>query len=218
LQNRNRNLFPFLIAASALIHAGILLLSPSPYVQKAEPPPGEERLVMLNLLPPAPSRAASPEPVPLPKPVPAPVPVPVETVPEISPEPAREISAESAHSTVTENTVAAAFSPVSSRRPAREDTLSRYAGLIRSLIDQNKTYPSQSRRQEQEGIVLVRFVLSRGGSLIGEPALEKKSRYERLNAAALEAVKMAGPYPVFPEEIAEDEMSFSIAVSYSLRQ
>jgi protein TonB len=101
--------------------------------------------------------------------------------------------------------------------PVREEILSRYAGLIRSLIDQEKTYPYQARRQEQEGTVLIRFTLSRQGSLVGEPALEKKSRYERLNASALEAVKNAAPYPPFPGEIGEEEMSFQVAVAFSLR-
>jgi protein TonB len=101
--------------------------------------------------------------------------------------------------------------------PPREEVLSRYAGLIRSLIDREKAYPYQARRQEQEGTVEIRFTLSRQGSLVGEPALEKKSRYERLNASALEAVKNAAPYPPFPREIGEEEMSFRIAVAFSLR-
>jgi protein TonB len=102
-------------------------------------------------------------------------------------------------------------------RPAREEILSRYARHIRSLIDQEKTYPYQARRQEQEGTVEIRFTLSRQGSLLGEPALEKKSRHERLNASALAAVKNAAPYPPFPGEIGEEEMSFQVTVAFSLR-
>jgi protein TonB len=101
--------------------------------------------------------------------------------------------------------------------PAREEILSRYARRVRSLIDQEKTYPYQARRQEQEGTVEIRFTLSRQGSLIGEPALEKKSRYERLNASALAAVKNAAPYPPFPGEIGEEEMSFQVTVAFSLK-
>jgi TonB family protein len=47
--------------------------------------------------------------------------------------------------------------------------------------------------------------------------VEKKSRYERLNASALEAVKNAAPYPPLPGEVGEDEMSFQVAVAFSLR-
>jgi protein TonB len=101
--------------------------------------------------------------------------------------------------------------------PAREEILSRYARHIRSLIDQEKTYPYQARRQEQEGTVEIRFTLSQQGLLVGEPALEKKSRYERLNAAALAAVKNAAPYPPFPTGIGEEEMSFQVTVAFSLK-
>jgi protein TonB len=89
--------------------------------------------------------------------------------------------------------------------------------MIRGLIDRHKEYPYQARRQEQEGTVQVRFTLTRQGTLAGEPALEKKSRHGRLNAAALEAVKNAVPYPPFPAEIADEEMILQVAVNFSLQ-
>jgi protein TonB len=98
----------------------------------------------------------------------------------------------------------------------RENAAGRYLTLIRSLIDRRKEYPYQARRQEQEGTVLVRFTLTRQGSLTGEPALEKKSRHGRLNASAIEAVKNAAPYPPFPVEITDEEMSLQVAVNFSL--
>jgi protein TonB len=99
----------------------------------------------------------------------------------------------------------------------REDAISRYLAVIRGLIDQRKEYPYQARRQEQEGTILIRFTVTRQGTLAGEPELEKKSRYERLNASAIKAVKNAVPYPPFPGEISEAEMSFQVAVSFSLK-
>jgi protein TonB len=98
----------------------------------------------------------------------------------------------------------------------RENAAGRYLALIRSLIDRRKEYPYQARRQGQEGSVLVRFTLTRQGSLAGEPALEKKSRHGRLNASAIEAVKSAAPYPPFPAEIADEEISLQVAVNFSL--
>jgi TonB family protein len=99
----------------------------------------------------------------------------------------------------------------------REDAINRYAGKVRSLIDSCKEYPYQSRRQEQEGTVIVRFVLTRNGLLEGAPSLERKCRYERLNASALEAVRKAVPYPPFPLEMPDEKLSFSVAVVFSLR-
>jgi protein TonB len=99
----------------------------------------------------------------------------------------------------------------------REDAINRYAGKVRSLIDSRKEYPYQSRRQEQEGTVIVRFVLTRNGMLVGDPSLERKCRYERLNASALEAVRKAVPYPPFPPEMPDENMSCSVAVVFSIR-
>ncbi|MDR0587011.1 MAG: TonB family protein [Treponema sp.] len=98
----------------------------------------------------------------------------------------------------------------------REDAIARYAAMIHGLIDRRKAYPYQARRQDQEGSVQLRFTLSRHGALTGDPVIEKNSRYRLLNESALEAVKNAAPYPPFPQEIPEDEMSFQITVSFSL--
>jgi outer membrane biosynthesis protein TonB len=46
--------------------------------------------------------------------------------------------------------------------------------------------------------------------------MSRKSRYERLNASALEAVKNASPYPPFPPEIPAEELIFSVTLSFSL--
>jgi protein TonB len=100
---------------------------------------------------------------------------------------------------------------------ARADFLAGYAGIIRERIDRRKDYPYQARRQEQEGTVEVRFALSRNGRLLCDPVAEKKCRHPRLNAAALEAVRNAQPYPAFPPEIPDAELSFVIAISFSLK-
>jgi protein TonB len=98
----------------------------------------------------------------------------------------------------------------------REDAVARYAAMIHGLIDRRKAYPYRARRQDQEGTVQLRFTLSRRGALAGDPVIEKKSRYRLLNESALEAVKNAAPYPPFPQEIPEQEMSFQVTVSFSL--
>jgi protein TonB len=105
----------------------------------------------------------------------------------------------------------------SSGRPElREEAVNRYAALIRGLIDRRKEYPYQARRQDQEGSVRIRFTLSRRGVLAGDPVIENQSRYRLLDKSALEAVKNAAPYPPFPAEIPEDEMSFQVVVAFSL--
>lgn len=175
---------------------------------------------------PSPARPPRPEPPPSP-PRPPPEPAPVELPPEFPPEvpppqaaEAVEYGPQNSAFLPVEEGPASPVPPEEPYRPpgpVREEILSHYAGLIRSLIDREKSYPYQSRRQEQEGTVEIRFTLSRQGSLVGEPALEKKSRYERLNASALAAVRNAAPYPPFPGEIGEEEMSFQVTVAFSLK-
>jgi protein TonB len=106
--------------------------------------------------------------------------------------------------------------PAAAEPPDRGELLLQYEGMIRLLIDRHKEYPYQARRQDQEGRVGVRFVLSRRGELVGEPVLDKKSRYRLLNASALEAVKRAIPYPPFPPEFPEEELVFSVTLAFSL--
>ncbi|MDR2619248.1 MAG: TonB family protein [Treponema sp.] len=116
-------------------------------------------------------------------------------------------------------TAQAGYVPVSAsfaRPELREEAINRYAAMIRGLIDRHKEYPYQARRQDQEGSVQLRFTLSRQGVLSGEPVMERQSRYRLLNESALEAVKNAAPFPPFPEEIGEAEMSFQVVVSFSL--
>jgi protein TonB len=102
------------------------------------------------------------------------------------------------------------------RPELREDAVNRYAAMIRGLIDKRKEYPYQARRQDQEGSVQIRFTLSRQGALAGDPVVEKRSRHRLLNESALKAVKDAAPYPPFPEEVPDEEMSFQVTVAFSL--
>ncbi|MDR1318627.1 MAG: TonB family protein [Treponema sp.] len=99
---------------------------------------------------------------------------------------------------------------------ARANMLLQYESRIRLLIDRQKEYPYQARRQDQEGTVEIRFVLSRKGQLMEEPVLGTRTRYRLLNSAALEAVKKAVPYPPFPPEFPEEKMTFSITLAFSL--
>jgi protein TonB len=98
-----------------------------------------------------------------------------------------------------------------------ENAVGSYLAQIRGLIDSRKEYPYQARQQEQEGTVGIRFTLSRQGLLVGEPVVEKRSRYQHLNAAALRAVQNAAPYPPFPGEIGDEAMSFQVELSFFLK-
>jgi protein TonB len=228
-------LFLFL-SLSVFIHGAVLWLAAEGPFRPFQP--DKNRAVPVSLLSVAPeSRPVSiPPEASVPRTIPAPQAASAPRIQEASvpsmveiPPPAVE---ENTGSTITTTDATSAtenitgtqaqetgYSPVlpSFVRPdLREAAIKRYAVMIRGLIDRCKEYPYQARRQDQEGSVQIRFILSRQGILKNEPVLERQSRYRLLNESALEAVKNAAPFPPFPEEIREEEMGFQVAVSFSL--
>jgi protein TonB len=228
MKNRNSKSFPAALCAAVLIHAGALALVPGISRKTEEKPPKAPVQIALAFPPETPALPPPPEPKQAeakePPHIPAPLSEPPADPPPVEPaapeaaepdiageaEPARGYTAEPA--ALTETAAGeTAFDP-----KTRADLLLQYEASIRRLIDRQKEYPYQARRQDQEGMVEIYFVLSRQGQLMEEPALGKKTRYRLLNNAALEAVKKAVPYPPFPPEFPEEKMSFSITLAFSL--
>jgi protein TonB len=212
---------PFVLASffSVVIH-GVLLaglpLWTGPAAESAAP--AASRLTLAPLSPPPrPSNPAS-------RPIRPAAAVPAGEFPAAEPPPAP--AAEAADMTPNDAAVETAgfFTEENNGAPStpadsagKKNTLTAYEGIVRERIDRNKEYPYQSRRQEQEGTVRIRFTLTRDGGLLGDPLAEKNSRYPKLNAAALEAVKKAAPYPPFPPDCESAELTFLVMVSFSLR-
>jgi protein TonB len=220
--------FPAALCAAALIHAGALALIPGISRRREEKPVKPPVQISLSFPreapelppPPAPKQAEAKEPPPLAKPPEPPARVsPAEPAVSEEAEPARDFAAEPEQArgfqaepaALTETAAPGAFDP-----ETRADLFRQYEAIIRRQIDGQKEYPYQARRQDQEGMVEIYFVLSRQGHLMEEPVLGKKTRYRLLNNAALEAVKKAVPYPPFPREFPEEKMSFSITLAFSL--
>jgi protein TonB len=208
---KDRKNFLMMLCAAAFLHGGALFLVPDFSRRDQRETGGRQALpIALNFAPvplPAPPAVEKTERPP-PKP-------PAESQPVTErADPKTSVARAETAPALTEG--AAGFPEGDPEPRPRQELLLRYQGIIRSMIDQRKEYPYQARRQEQEGKVEVRFVLSRQGGLIGEPALSRKSRYDRLNTSALAAVKNAAPYPPFPPEIPLEELSFSVTLSFSL--
>jgi protein TonB len=207
---KDSKVFLIMLCAAAFLHGGALFLAPGVSRRNPREPGDQKTPIALNFSPaalPAPPALTEPEP---PRPEPA-------AESRASPErtdarpPEEGAEAAGALAEAGDGSFDGGPDPL-----ARQNTFLQYQGMIRLMIDRKKEYPYQARRQEQEGKVEIRFVLSRQGTLIGEPELEKKSRYERLNASALEAVKKAAPYPPFPPEVPAEELNFSVTLSFSL--
>lgn len=211
MMRKDNKIFVIMLCAAAFLHGGALFLVPGFSRREVRETRNQNPLpIALQFSP-----AALPAP-PAPEPVKRRQPEPAAESPFVSEKVETKTAEERTESAPVLTEAADGPSGGDPDPQARQELLFRYQGIIRSMIDKRKEYPYQARRQEQEGKVEVRFVLSRQGLLIGEPALSRKTRYERLNVSALEAVKNASPYPPFPPEILAEELSFSVTLSFSL--
>jgi protein TonB len=223
MTKKRPDLFLIVCCVSVLVHAGVLFFTRQP--DRRETTRQVSRFVLLNLSRPAPSAPALARPRPLPPSALAesavPVPPPLPPDPDFSPPEEMQTGENFADgiplADASEADIHGAYSDVPYVSPARDDLLAQYLAVVRSLIDKRKEYPYEARRQEQEGTVEVRFVVSRDGLLAGEPELGRKTRYSKINASALEAVKRAAPYPSFPDEIQDETINLSVTVAFSLR-
>lgn len=204
----------------------MLAVTPSP------PPP--EPIPQDVTTPPPPEPPAPVEAVPEPSPVPAPKPLPKAEVkpapkPAVPPKPrekttpraAQPVSEAPAHEatpvaaaqeTPPAPAVIAAPAPAPVTDMAAEDA---YKALLRGRIDAHKRYPPLSRRMGEEGTVVVSFRLNADGE-ISQLSVVKGSGSERLDEAALEAVRQAAPFPPFPEGVKRTSWSFSLPLQFAL--
>lgn len=91
-----------------------------------------------------------------------------------------------------------------------------FASLIRERIAAAKTYPTAARQAGQEGKVLVAFVLDKDGHIL-DLSVQRSSGHEKLDEAAVEAVKKAASFPPIPEKLKRETMSFKLPISFNLR-
>jgi protein TonB len=90
-----------------------------------------------------------------------------------------------------------------------------YIAEIRSKIEANKSYPLISRRMGQTGIVIVAFTLLKDGSIM-DLHVHKSSRFDRLDASAVEAVRKVGRFNPIPSEVGESQMDINVPVKFYL--
>jgi periplasmic protein TonB len=88
-----------------------------------------------------------------------------------------------------------------------------YQAELRAKIDENKFYPSISKRLGHQGVVVVAFTLTADGT-IQDVKLEKPSEYSPLNESALDAVKRIGKFKAIPKIFGMDKMSLKIPIRF----
>lgn len=90
-----------------------------------------------------------------------------------------------------------------------------YISEVRSRIEANKSYPLISRRMGQTGTAVVAFTLLKDGSII-DLHVHKSSKFDRLDASALDAVKKVGRFNPIPQEVGVSQMDITVPVKFYL--
>lgn len=82
-----------------------------------------------------------------------------------------------------------------------------YKSKLRAAIDRNKKYPKVSIRLNEQGLVVVSFRILKNGNFKNIKILQSSSK-QRLDKAALKAVKTTDHFLPFPKEILEIHDTF----------
>ena len=77
-------------------------------------------------------------------------------------------------------------------------------------------YPKSARRNGQEGSLVLKVIIARNGKVTDVSVVEG-SGVAVLDKAAIAAVKKASPYPAIPENIRNDNFSFSVPIAFGLQ-
>ena len=90
-----------------------------------------------------------------------------------------------------------------------------YINDLRIEIERNKSYPLISKAKKEEGIVVLFFRVNNKGEISNLKIL-KSSGYEKLDEAALKAVKAVGIYKRIPEELENEYLDIQVPIKFNL--
>lgn len=220
-------------------HAAAITLVVTGLAYSQEPPVPEP--VMLIELPPAaapaaiqsavsqpqttdyvPPRTLTP-PMDIPQ-VRAPLPSdPVTLPPPPPPQPARQASAAQAVTpsapapvNVSRTGTGTGTSIVPGNDPKAKQQEADYFSLVSAHLNRKKKYPTEARKAMQQGIVTVRFTVSRDGA-VSNVSIKKGSSHAVLDQATLDLMQRVAPLPKFPQSMARDSVTLSLPIDYSLK-
>ncbi len=180
--------FTTVLLVHALAFLGTWQLSQSEYVREQVTRLGQGALRLqvasdVILARPTPKNSIRPATQTQPRPVSTPV-----DVPAVQPQASQAVSGDRAGS------------EFGSTAAGTMEALEVYKAELRALIDKNKYYPAISRRLGHTGTVVVAFTLLEDGHII-DVRVQKPSRYDSLNASALDAVKKVDRFRPVPKEV-----------------
>lgn len=93
-----------------------------------------------------------------------------------------------------------------------KNLLAQWGATIRARIERRKSYPAAAGRAS--GSVSLSLTVGASGHLLGA-SVSRSSGNAALDAAALGAVRKAGPFPAAPQGLGKASYSFSLALKFS---
>jgi protein TonB len=87
--------------------------------------------------------------------------------------------------------------------------------MVRLRIERHKRYPRLAKIRQIEGRAKVRFVIDPHGK-VQDVMIVKGSRHQRLDEAALNAIRMASPFPRPPRHLFSGPISLEITIVFEL--
>jgi periplasmic protein TonB len=91
-----------------------------------------------------------------------------------------------------------------------------YFSLISAHLNRRKTYPTDAKKARQEGVVVIRFTVDRGGNISGA-SIKRGSGHALLDQATLQLLQRVAPLPRMPASMPRDSVTLSLPIDYSLR-
>jgi periplasmic protein TonB len=211
------------MAPAPVAPASELDIAPGPEMMEAAPPPEPkvkeppppEPIVELPPPPPVTPLVSLPEPPP-----PEPPEVKEEPSPEKPPEPKK---VEKKNKPAPRTTAAPRSKQKTAPRPAAPNAGASTAAAtatwrdrVVSQLQRAKRYPSGAQSRREQGVVVLSFTLSRGGTVLGR-GIVRSSGNSELDREVLSMVMRAQPFPPFPPGMNQGRISLSVPVRFSLR-
>ena len=97
----------------------------------------------------------------------------------------------------------------------RDIELQRYNLELLAAIERAKHYPNRARRRNQEGTVMVAFIIDLRG-VISDIHILESSGHKTLDKAATDAILRIGQFKPIPESIGLSKMEFRVPINYEL--
>ncbi|MGA9006642.1 MAG: energy transducer TonB, partial [Xanthobacteraceae bacterium] len=90
-----------------------------------------------------------------------------------------------------------------------------WATSVTRRLEQFKRYPARSRDRNEEGVVLLSFVIDRSGHVLSHQIVQG-SGHPDLDAEASAMIERAQPLPPFPDSMSQDQLDLTVPVRFSL--